>query len=386
VQAWVLPSAGLALAIAVAVALCAPLIALRVERRATSALSTGRRDVAARVLVLFEAAAELLAFGNAEARRRELADADVRLAAQARRQALGVGAAEALITLACGAAAVVSTALAAEAVAAGRLDGVVAPLLALVPLALVEVLALLPPVAQHWDTLRQARLRLADVPAAEHGEPAAPGSSIVLRGADVGWPGDAPVLRGVDIELAPGTYAAVVGPSGAGKSTLIAALLGFLAPSRGEVVTPERVAWAPQEPMLASTTVAENLRLARPTATEDDLRRALRQAALADLDPATMLDSAGTGLSGGQAQRVALARALLGASSADLVLLDEPTAHLDEPTARALRTTLRGTLAGRTVVHVTHRADEAEEADVVLEVRDGRVVTRVPASAQAAGP
>jgi ATP-binding cassette subfamily C protein CydD/ATP-binding cassette subfamily C protein CydCD len=371
---------------------------------------------------------------------------------QARRQAFGAGAAEALITLACGAGAVVSTALAAQAVAAGELDAVLAPLLALVPLALAEVLALLPPAAQHWDTLQSARQRLADTPTqvamdaaeaghggaaneaghlgelvearrrvapeeagvrlrgesrrrvvsaeaevrlrggarhrvapAEAGLRSAPveaeaGGRVALRGADLGWPGGPVVLRDVDLDLAPGTYAAVVGPSGAGKSTLVAALLGFLAPRRGVVAVPERVAWAPQEPMLAGTTVAENLRLAQPTATAEDLREALRQAALADLDPSTLLGSGGSGLSGGQAQRVALARALLGAPSAGLVLLDEPTAHLDEPTAQVVRAHLRAALAGRTVVHVTHRAEEAEGADLVLEVRDGRVVERVPVS------
>jgi len=202
--------------------------------------------------------------------------------------------------------------------------------------------------------------------------------SVELRGADLGWPDGPVVLRGVELTLAPGTYAAVVGPSGAGKSTLVAALLGFLQPREGVVNVPEGVAWAPQEPMLAATTVGENLRLARPTATEDQLREALHQAVLDDVEPGTVLGSGGSGLSGGQAERVALARALLGASSAGLVLLDEPTAHLDEPTACAVRARLREALAGRTVVHVTHRADEAEHADVVLEVRDGRVVTRVP--------
>ncbi|WP_410667265.1 thiol reductant ABC exporter subunit CydD [Amycolatopsis sp. cmx-4-68] len=377
VQTWVLPAAGLALAVAVALGLCAPWVALRAERRATSALADGRREVASRVLVLFEAAAELLAFGTAREHRRALADADTRLVAQARRQAFGVGAAEALITLVCGAAAVVSTALAAAAVTAGRLDPVLAPLLALVPLALAEVLALLPPVAQHWDTLQRARRRLADVPASRSPKP---GATVSLRGADLGWPGGPTVLHDVDVELAPGTYAAVVGPSGAGKSTLVAALLGFVTPRRGEVAVPDGVAWAPQEPMLAATTVAENLRLAHPTATDDELREALRQAALTEVSLETALGSGGSGLSGGQAQRVALARALLGAPSAGLVLLDEPTAHLDEPTARVVRARLREELAGRTVVHVTHRADEASGADVVLEVRDGRVVARVPVS------
>ncbi|MET8993594.1 thiol reductant ABC exporter subunit CydD [Amycolatopsis sp. NPDC004169] len=375
VQAWVLPSAGWTLAAAVALGLCAPWIALKVERRATSALAAGRREVATRVLTIFEAAAELLAFGRADDHRRALADADTRLVTQARRQAFGAGAAEALVTLACGAAAVISTALAAQAVTAGRLDPVLAPLLALVPLALAEVLALLPPVAQHWDTVQRARRRLADVPA-----PPSPllGTAVALRGVDLGWPGGPVVLHDVDVNLRPGTYAAVVGPSGAGKSTLVAALLGFLSPRRGVVEVPAEVAWAPQEPLLAATTIAENLRLARPAATEEELRAALSAAALPELPTETLLGSGGSGLSGGQAQRVALARALLGAPSAGLVLLDEPTAHLDSATAREVRANLREALAGRTVLHVTHTAEEAAEADVVLEIRDGRVVTRVP--------
>ncbi|MFD9963799.1 thiol reductant ABC exporter subunit CydC [Amycolatopsis sp. NPDC059020] len=387
VQTWLLPAAGLTLAVAVLVGAFAPLLALWAERRATSALSEGRRAVAAKVLVLFESAAELLAFGTARQRREDLAATDARLAADARRQAFGTGAAEALITLACGAAMVVSTGLAAQAVAAGTLEAVLAPVLALVPLALAEVLGLLPPVAQHWDTLRQARTRVAEIDelAATAGERPATrsGQHVGLRRADLAWPGGPPVLRDVDFELAPGGYVAVVGPSGSGKSTLLAALLGFLTPSRGDVIAPDKVAWAPQEPMLVSTTIAENLRLADPAATDDDIRRVLAQAELGDLDPATMLDSAGAGLSGGQAQRVALARALLAAPSADLVLLDEPTAHLDEPTARALRATLRDALAGRTVVHVTHSADEAAEADIVVEIREGQVTTRRPAGAGA---
>ncbi|QRP45891.1 thiol reductant ABC exporter subunit CydC [Amycolatopsis sp. FDAARGOS 1241] len=385
VQAIVLPSAGAVLAAAVVVGLAAPRLALFAERRATAALAAGRRDLAARVLVLFTSAAESLAYGTAGARRRELFATDGRLTAEARRQAFGTGAAEALIAVVTGAAAVVSTVLAAHAVAAGQLAGVLAPLLALVPLALAEVLALLPPVAAHWDTLRGARERLAQLQAAPAPAPVQAGPTVRLRGADLGWPGGETVLEDVTLDLSPGSYVAVVGPSGAGKSTLVAALLGFLAPRAGEVTAPSRVSWAPQEPMLVSTTVAENLRLADPKATDDDLRHALDLARLPDLDPVTVLDSAGAGLSGGQAQRVALARALLAAPAADLVLLDEPTAHLDEPTARALRATLRAELAGRTVVHVTHNVGEELDADVVLEVRGGRVVERpAPVAAVAA--
>jgi ATP-binding cassette subfamily C protein CydD/ATP-binding cassette subfamily C protein CydCD len=129
VQTAVLPSAGLALAVAVLLGgLAAPLLALRFERRATAALAVGRRSVSAQVLGLFESAAELIAYGAHAGRRRTLADTDARLVADAQRQAFGSGAAEALITLVSGAAAIAGTDLAAHAVAAERLDPQLAPL------------------------------------------------------------------------------------------------------------------------------------------------------------------------------------------------------------------------------------------------------------------
>jgi ATP-binding cassette subfamily C protein CydCD len=388
VQASFLPAAGVVLAVAVLLGgVVAPLLALRLERRATSALAAGRRSVSAQVLGLFESAAELIAFGAHLTRRRELASLDARLVADARRQAFGSGAAEALITLVSGAAAVVSTGFAAQAVAAGHLAPVLAPLLALVPLALAEVLMTLPPVAQHWDTLRQARIRLGEchersVPDTLRQERTVHDTGdIEITGADIAWPeAERPVLTDVDLHIPRGTYVALVGQSGAGKSTLLAALLGFLPPEKGRVSVPDNVAWAPQEPQLVSTTVAENLRLAAPKATDAELRNALDLAVLHDVELDTVLGSAGAGLSGGQAQRVALARALLAAPTADLVLLDEPTAHLDEPTARKLRANLRGALEGRTVVHVTHHREEAADADLVIEVGEGRLRTKEPAT------
>lgn len=385
IQIGVLPQAGLALLGAMIVGvLSSPVLALAVERRATARMASGRRVVATRVLELFDGVGELIAFGAHRARRDELIAADDRLRAAAGRQAFGAGAAEALITLVTGLAAVFSTGLAARAAAVGELDPVLAPLLALVPLTLAEVLALLPPVAQHWDVLRQARIRLANIltdPGSGTGRGVRHDSGrIGLCAADLRWPDAAEaVLRDIDLDIPEGTWVAVVGPSGAGKSTLLAALLGQLDPERGQAEVPERVAWAPQDPQLVSTTVAENLRLADPHAGEEQLQAALDVAGIPELAPDVHLDSAGAGLSGGQAQRVALARAVLAAQHADLVLLDEPTAHLDEATAHAVLTNLRRTLRGKTVVHVTHRPADTLTADVVLEVRHGQVVTQVTA-------
>src|SRR5690606_11387988 len=372
---WVLVGAS------VVAALVAPTLAVLLDRHATATLAEGRRDVAARVLSLFDGAAELLAFGAHARHRARLADSDARLAAVARRQAWGEGAAEAVVIVATGLAAVTGVVFAADAVGAGTLDPVLAPVPALVPLALAEALSLLPPAAQHWDALRRARTRLAatldveSVPDRPEGAvELTPGGGVRLRAVDVRWPGGArPTLRDVDLDIPEGAYVAVVGPSGSGKSSLLATLLGFLRPERGCAVVPERVAWAPQEPQLVSTTVAENLRLADPHADLARLEWALRTAGIAGLDVDTVLGDAGSGLSGGQAHRVALARAVLAAQDADLVLLDEPTAHLDESTARTVLANLREALAGRTVVHVTHRPEEAADADLIVQVRDGRV-------------
>ncbi|MCA1281760.1 thiol reductant ABC exporter subunit CydD [Saccharopolyspora sp. 7B] len=439
-QALVLPSAGALLAVSLLVAGAGGVAAaLAAERRASTAVAAGRRHVADRVLALLDGAAELLAFGAHTGRRAELAAADARLAARARRAAFGAGAATAVGTLAVGVAVLGGAWLGADAVAAGRLAPELAPLLALVPLAAAEAVALLPPAAQQWRNLRAAQDRLAPLLAAGAAEPRAaesgaaadprtasgtaaatgaatgpdaagpgagaepaadsaaaaepaaaePGAAaratdgrIELRGVDVRWPGAAePALRDVDLTVPPGAHVAVLGPSGSGKSTLLALLLGFLPAERGTALLPDRAAWCPQEPNLVSTTVRENLRMSAPHADDERLGAALRLAGLPGWADrlGEHVGSGGTALSGGEAQRLALARALLADGP---LLLDEPTAHLDVPTSAALLRRLRDQ-ADRTVLHVTHRPAEAEAADLVLRVHDGAVtVLRAPAAAR----
>lgn len=397
-QALVLPSAGGVLAGAVLVGgLGAAFAQFHVEQRATAALAERRRGVQTRVLMLFEAAAELLAYGSAHERRAELAASDRALVRLARRIALGEGVAGALITAACGAAALACTWLALDAVRAGALDPVLAPVLALVPLALAEVLALVPPVAVHAEALRGARARLGallegaqaaavDPGGAVHpggvvhsGETVHSGTAVQLHHATVRWPGArTPALFDVELDVPAGAHIAVLGPSGSGKSTLLAAVLGFLPPEHGTVQVSAEVIWAPQDPQLVSTTLAENLRLGDPHATDAQLADVLRAVHLGAFAERlhTVLGSAGAGLSGGQARRLSLARALLAVRRAErpaVVLLDEPTAHLDAATARGVLANLRAELAGHTVLHVTHHVEDTEGADLVLEVRAGRV-------------
>lgn len=150
---------------------------------------------------------------------------------------------------------------------------------------------------------------------------------------------------------------------------MLALLLGFLPAERGAAHVPQNVAWCPQEPQLVSTTIRENLRLGKPDSTDEQLRKALEEAGL----PHWMdrLDDLVGMVSGGEAERLALARAFLAAPDADLVILDEPTANLDVPMAKTVLNAR--SLVGKTVIHVTHRPEEAAEADMVIRVDAGRV-------------
>ncbi|MET9227041.1 thiol reductant ABC exporter subunit CydD [Lentzea sp. NPDC003310] len=347
--AFIDPAAALTLGgLLLAAGLAAPAVAVWTERRASTKLARGRRKVARDTINALAAAPDLIAHDAHHRLLDRLHAEDVELAGQTRRQAFGTGAATAIVLLATGAAALVCA-------TTGN------PVLGLVPLALAEPLAALPLAAQQRRALREASARL-QFDASEQPEPQR-GRRIRLENVDVRWPGATePTLRDLHLNVEPGTHVAVVGPSGSGKSTLFALLLGFLQPERGIVELP-RATWCPQEPMLVSTTVRENLRMSGQH-DDDALREALRKACLEDwtdrLDTVIRPDQ----VSGGEAQRLALARALL--HDADVVLLDEPTAHLDEPTARRLLEQLRQD--GRTVLHITHRPDEAARADLVLDL------------------
>lgn len=362
IQAVISPIAGLALGVAVLIGgIGAPWLARMLERRATLALAENRRQIAAKILTLLEAAAELVVFGADRRWRAEIKAQDTELTARARRQAFGAGAATALITLVTGGAALVGA-------ASGN------PVLALVPLALVEVLAMLPPATQHRDALYAAYTSVRNLldEAPDPLEKPGNGVGISLKNVDVRWPGAAePSLRDVTLDIPAGAHVAVLGPSGAGKSTLLALLLGFLPAERGVAYVPERVAWCPQEPQLVSTTIRENLRLGDPQACDEQLGDALAKAGLGRWRD--RLDDQVGLVSGGEADRLALARAIVAVPHSDLVVLDEPTAHLDVPTARTVLTSLAESLDGRTLVHVTHRPEEAAKADMVIHIDQGRV-------------
>ncbi|GHB65635.1 ABC transporter [Streptomyces cirratus] len=225
------------------------------------------------------------------------------------------------------------------------------------------------------------------------GEVPARGLRIEFDEVAVRYPGRGEDSPGpVSLAVEPGECVALTGPSGAGKSTLLQVLLGFVTPTSGRVRVAgtdltelalkdwrERIAWVPQSPHLFAGTIAENVRLARPAASDDAVCQALRDAGALDFVTAlprgldTTLGEGGTGLSAGQRQRLALARAFL--ADRPVLLLDEPTAALDGETEASVVDAVRRLAVGRTVLLVVHRP-------ALLAVAD-RVV-RLPAAAPAA--
>lgn len=210
-----------------------------------------------------------------------------------------------------------------------------------------------------------------------------------LERAAACWPqGRDPVFTELSLSVSRGSWLSVSGPSGAGKSTLLAVLLGFLRPAGGRYLLNgvdtagldgdklrRRIAWCPQQSHLFDSTLRANLLLARPKSDPPDEAELIvaldsvgLRAFVATLPQGldTRIGSGGGHLSGGQRQRIAIARALL--TEADVVLLDEPTAHLDTGTAAAMMADLRVGLADKIVVMVTHHEDDTRPDDVHLRL------------------
>ncbi|GAA4590753.1 hypothetical protein GCM10023194_48250 [Planotetraspora phitsanulokensis] len=217
----------------------------------------------------------------------------------------------------------------------------------------------------------------------DHAPPA-----IRLEGVTVRYPGrEDNALDDVTLEIAPGERVAIVGPSGAGKSTLLHVLLGFVTPSRGRVLIDgvdltgldldewrRRLAFVPQRPHLFAATVAANISLGAD-ASPDEVRTAAAAAQAAEFVEAlpygyeTELGERGANLSAGQRQRVALARAFC-RPSAEVLLLDEPTARLDGRSEAAIVAATRTLSEGRTAIVVAHRPAMIELADRVIRLSD----------------
>jgi ABC-type multidrug transport system fused ATPase/permease subunit len=294
-------------------------------------------------------------------------------------------------------AAVLAVAVAAHA--DGQLDRVLIALLALLTLASFECIQPLGPAARELVETVAAGRRVLDVIDREPAivDPEAPrplpvtGGTIAFEGVRVRYAGEERLaLDGFSMLLEPGRRVALVGPSGAGKTTVANLLLRFVDPEAGRVTLAGTslstyrlddiralIAVAGQEGHLFSATIRDNITLGRD-ATDAELERALRDARLAGwvaslpdgLD--TLVGEEGTQISGGQRQRIVIARALLG--NPRVLVLDEPTAHLDAATAAALVRDVFAAAGERTVLLITHRTEGLELVDEIVELHPDRAM------------
>ncbi|WP_422938540.1 thiol reductant ABC exporter subunit CydD [Streptomyces leeuwenhoekii] len=401
--AWLLPEAGAVLAAGLlAAGAGVPLITGAVARRAERRLAPARGVLATRVADLLTGTAELTVAGALPARTADVRRADATLTRITSRAATATALGSGLTALVSGLTVAAAALVAVRAVAEGRLDGLLAAVVVLTPLAAFEAVLGLPLAVQFRQRVRRSAERVHEVldapepvrePERPRQAPATP-FPVVLRGLTARHPGqDGDALAGIDLTLARGRRIAVVGPSGSGKTTLAQVLLRFLDPEAGTYTlagTDARdldgdevrrlVGLCAQDAHLFDSSVRENLLLARRDATDADLRDALGRARLLEwadglpegLD--TLVGEHGARLSGGQRQRLALARALL--ADFPVLVLDEPAEHLDLPTADALTADLLDATEGRTTLLITHRLAGLAAVDEVVVLDEGRVVQR----------
>lgn len=399
---WAGPWLALVLAVAMfIVGLVVPSSSLPAARRSAEAAAGAGGELAAHVTDGIQGLAEAVVFDYGDRRLQEMEELSDRMAAAEGATARIDGTRAGLNQLVVAGALVAVAALGTTSVRDGTLElPVLAGTLA-VTLVAFGPLRDLQQVKPAYDRAIAAADRIfsiadrsplvTDPPrAAPVPEPA---PTLRFEGVSFAYPGREAGVRDLDLVVEPGTKVAVVGPSGAGKSTIARLAARLWDPDRGRITLGGRdisdlelarlrrtVAVVTQESHLLSGTVEENLRLGRPDAHPDELRRAARVAAVADDISSlpngydTQVGELGTRLSGGQSQRIAIARGLL--TEAPVVILDEATSELDVDTEAELLRALRPAMADRALLIIAHRLATVVDADEILVLDRGAIVER----------
>jgi len=400
VAGLLLPSAALTLAIGLLVGgVAVPLVAWRAGARTGGRQAEVRSELTAELVEALRAAPELAVLGADAAAMHRIERLDAELVRMARRDALASGMVEGLATLVAGATVVGVLAVSVRATSVGTLDRVLVAALALGAMAAFDAVAPLPAAAMGLRRTLASGRRLLEIGARpptvvdpDQSLPVPADTAVALEdvsfdhGTDETWG-----LSDLDVSIPPGRLVALVGPSGSGKSTVAALLVRFLDPDAGRVTlggTDARslrqldlrssVTLDGQDAYLYASNIRENVRLAKPGAEDQEIEQALRRARAWDwvtslpegLD--TRVGEEGAEVSGGERHRIALARSFL--AGAAVMVLDEPTAHLDPATAEAVMTEVTAGGEDRAVLVITHRPEGLQAMDAVLTLRRGRLV------------
>jgi len=403
--AVLLAPAGLVLAAGLlAGGMVVPAVSLAAARSAGSRSAPASGRMGAAVTDLLAGASDLHAFGAAHAALDRTTAASHELTALARRNAAASALGAGLAALTAGLTLCGVVAAGAAETASGALGRVPFAVLALTALAAFEAINNLPAALLELARARASAERIAEVidsrdPVVDPPEPrelTARGRTVTLalRDARVRYRPDGPLaLDGVSLDLMPGGRIAVVGPTGAGKSTLAAVLLRFVELASGSATLNGHdlasyqaddvravVGGCPQDPHLFDASIRDNLRLARPGADDEQIADVAARAGLLDwigslrdgMD--TQVGQGGAAISGGQLQRIAVARALL--ADPAVLILDEPTAHVDAASRDALVADLLAAAEGRSVLLITHDLAGLDRVEEVIVLDRGQVVER----------
>ena len=396
------PAAG-ALAVGLLLAGAAlPWLTAHLGRQPGTHTAQARASLSSAIADLLDGAPDLLAHGAGEQAVAAVESADRRTVTLARADARIAGVSAGLQSLLTGLTVWAVLLIGVTATSNGTLGRVPLAVIVLTAMASFEAVTPLPAAAAQLASIRRSASRvfaIVDAPEPttepERAHPL-PSKPVDLRLRDVrvryspdgGW-----ALKGVDLDLTPGKRVALVGPTGSGKSTLISVLLRFVDIDSGHATLGSSdlasyhsddvrrwISGCPQDPHVFATSLLENLRLARPEATQDELETSARRARLLPwieslpMGWQTEVGARGAQISGGERQRLALARALL--ADPRVMVLDEPTAHLDREARQALTSDLLEASHGATMLLATHELTGLDHVDEILVLSEGSVVQR----------
>ena len=377
---WVLPVNGILITVLGGIALFfVPVFVRIIASRTHTRLAPSRAQVVDAVVEIADNTEQILVTGSGPSALTAVQERDGAVNSLLYQQAWSIGLGNALGTILQGTAVIGALLLGIPAVTSGQLNPVMLAVLVLLPLALFEVLGTLPSAAVSWRNMSVVAQQIEDLDEIGTYPQQALSSvgGVEVRNLNVRWPDcDSVALQGVSFAVQPHSQVAIVGPSGSGKSTLAYCLMGYL-PFTGQIEITGSKTLLAQQSYVFDTTVRNNIQIGGGEMSDEQILDVLQRADLIEwlenqnhgLD--TELGTFGNRMSGGERHRLAFARLIAAAS--DLVILDEPTEHLDFQTAGKIERDIWTSTQGVTTIMITHRLTAVYECDQIIELDAGRI-------------